>query len=33
MSLAPQVYVTPTFADFRVGRDAAVEAILELPVP
>jgi len=29
--LAPQVYVPPTFADFRVGRDAALEAILAAP--
>jgi len=28
--LAPQIYVPPTFADFRAGRDAALEAILEL---
>ena len=32
MWLAPQVYVSPTFADFRAGRDAALEAILHYPV-
>jgi hypothetical protein len=31
--LAPQIYVPPTFADFRAGRDAALAAILELPRP
>lgn len=29
--LAPHVYVPPTFKDFRAGRDAALEAVLELP--
>jgi hypothetical protein len=29
---APQIYVTPGFADLRVGRDAAVEAVLSAPV-
>lgn len=29
--LAPHIYVPPTFADFREGRDASVAAILELP--
>jgi hypothetical protein len=29
--LAPQIYVPPTFADFRAGRDAALTAILESP--
>lgn len=27
--LAPHVYTPPTFADFRAGRDAALEAILD----
>ncbi|HKB37217.1 MAG TPA: tetratricopeptide repeat protein [Gemmataceae bacterium] len=31
--LAPQVYVAPTFADFRAGRDAALEAILAHRAP
>ena len=31
--IAPHVYVPPTFADFRAGRDAALEAILALPTP
>lgn len=31
--LAPHVYVPPTFKDFRAGRDAALEAILEPPPP
>ncbi len=30
--LAPNIYVPPTFADFRAGRDAALEAILGQPV-
>jgi len=29
--IAPQIYVPPTFADFRAGRDAALAAILEFP--
>jgi hypothetical protein len=31
MWLAPDVYVAPTFADFSAARDAALEAILDLP--
>ncbi len=29
--LAPQIYVPPTFADFSAGRDAALDAILNVP--
>jgi hypothetical protein len=29
--LAPQIYVPPTFADFRAGQDAALAAIMEVP--
>ena len=29
--LAPTIYVPPTWADFRVGRDAALEAVLSYP--
>lgn len=28
--LAPQIFVPPTFADFRAGRDAALDAVLSL---
>lgn len=31
--LAPQVYVPPTFADFRAGRDRALEAVLDAAAP
>jgi tetratricopeptide (TPR) repeat protein len=31
--IAPHIYVAPTFADFRAGRDPSLEAILALPVP
>ena len=31
MWLAPEVYVPPTWADFRAGRDAALEAVLAYP--
>ena len=31
--LAPHVYTTPTFGDFRAGRDPALEAILEYRAP
>jgi tetratricopeptide (TPR) repeat protein len=31
--IAPQIYIPPTFADFKAGRDPALEAILKLPVP
>ena len=31
MWLAPQIYIPPTFADFRLGRDAPLSAILALP--
>jgi hypothetical protein len=29
--LAPSIYVPPTWADFRAGRDAALEAVLSFP--
>ena len=31
--IAPQIYTPPTFADFRAGRDRALEAVLEYPTP
>jgi len=33
MWIAPSIYVPPTFADFRIGRDAALEAVLNYPSP
>ena len=33
MWLAPQIYTPPTFADFRAGRDAALETILNYRAP
>ena len=31
--LAPEIYTPPTWADFRAGRDAALEAVLSYPPP
>ncbi|MFL6843513.1 MAG: TPR end-of-group domain-containing protein [Allosphingosinicella sp.] len=31
--IAPFLYVPSTFADYRAGRDAALEAVLDLPIP
>jgi hypothetical protein len=33
MWIAPQIYTPPTFADFRAGRDRALDAVLEYPAP
>lgn len=30
--IAPQIYIEPTFADYRANRDAALETILALPL-